>query len=86
VNDEVILVVLCFDDLIVNGNGGDSILGLKAKLKDTFEMVGFGLLRFFLDIHIIQLDVVILISWPNYALDLLKRFKMEHCMPCSTMY
>lgn len=39
VNDEVLLVVLYVIDLIITMNGGNSILGLKAKLKDTFKLI-----------------------------------------------
>jgi hypothetical protein len=55
-------------------------------LKDTFEMIDLGLLHFSLGIQVLQLDDGIFNSQLKYALDLLKRFKMEDCRPCSTPY
>jgi hypothetical protein len=86
VNDVVLLIVVYVDDMIITGNNGDSIFGLNLKLKDTFEMINLGLLHFFLCIQLMQLDDAIFISQPKYALDLLKKIKMEDCKPCSTSF
>lgn len=44
------------------------VTGLKDKPKKTFGMTDLGLLHFFLDILVMQLDNGIFISKPKYAL------------------
>lgn len=50
------------DDLTVIGNSGDSILGLKVKLKDTFEKTNLPLSHLLLGIQVMQMDDGIFIS------------------------
>jgi hypothetical protein len=75
VNDAILLIVVYVDDLITTQNNGDSIFGLKFKLKYTFEITHLGFFNFFIGIQVMQLDDGIFISQPKYGLDLLKRFK-----------
>ena len=65
-------MALYVDDLVINGNNFDLILGMKKQLADTFEMTNLGLLHFFLGIQILQMNDGIFISQPKYDLDLLK--------------
>lgn len=55
-DDEIILIVLYVDVWF------SLIIGLKSKLKATFEMMDFNLLHFFIGIQVLQLDDDIFIS------------------------
>ena len=77
-------MVLYVDDLVITINNVNLILGLKKQLANTFEMTDLGLLHFFLGIQILQMDDGIFLSQPKYALDILKRFKMDDCKSYAT--
>ena len=70
-------MALYVDDLFITRNNVNMILGLKKQLVDTFEMIYLGLLNLFLGIQILRTDDGIFLSQPKYALDILKRFKMD---------
>lgn len=55
-NDVILIIALYVDDLIITSSNGDLILGLKKQMKNTFEIYDFGLLHFFISIHIMQMD------------------------------
>ena len=74
------------DDLVINGNNVKLILVLKKQLVDTFEMSNLGLWHLFLGIQVLQMDDGIFISRTKYALDCLKRFKLDDYKSCATPY
>lgn len=67
-DNEILLIVLYVDDLILTRSSSDLILGLKAKLKDKFEIRHLDLLHFFLGIQVLQLDDGIFISQPEVCI------------------
>ena len=56
VNVVKVYIFLYEDDLIITRNKSDSIYGLKVRLTNIFQMSNLGLLHFFLDIQVMQLD------------------------------
>ncbi|KAK0608154.1 hypothetical protein LWI29_026328 [Acer saccharum] len=54
-------------------------------MMNEFEMTDMGLLHYFLGIEVKQTNEGIVISQQKYAKDLLKKFKMDKAVPCSTL-
>ena len=79
VHGDTLNVALYVDDFVITGNNVDLTLGLKKQITNTFEMIDLGLLHFFMGIRFFQINGGIFVSQPNYALDLLKWFKMDGC-------
>ena len=86
IHGDTLIVALYADDLVLTGNNGNLVLGLKRQFVDTFEIIDLGLFHFFLGIQVLQMDDGIFISQPKYALDILKWFKMDEFMSCDTNY
>ncbi|KAL0367758.1 UNVERIFIED_CONTAM: Secreted RxLR effector protein [Sesamum radiatum] len=53
-------------------------------MAKEFEMMGIGLMSYYLGIEVKQRDDGIFISQERYAKEILKRFEMKNCMPVST--
>ncbi|KAL5748152.1 hypothetical protein ACOSQ2_025449 [Xanthoceras sorbifolium] len=53
-------------------------------MKEEFEMTNLGLLHYFLGIEVKQTEEGIIISQQKYAKDLLKKFRMDSVVPCTT--
>jgi hypothetical protein len=83
-NGDIIMVVLYVDDLIITGSNLSQVYDFKKQLKKAFDITDLGLLHYFLGIQVWQEKDRILLSQPKYALDLLKKFKMENCKSAPT--
>jgi hypothetical protein len=70
----MLIVFLHVDDLIFTGDFG--IEEFNSVMKDEFEMVDLGLMRYFLGIEVHQSKVGIFISQFKNAHEILKRFNM----------
>lgn len=46
-------------------------------MKHEFDMIDFGMMRYFLELEVIQRSDRIFISQKKYALDVLQRFGMD---------
>ncbi|MCH96054.1 reverse transcriptase, partial [Trifolium medium] len=55
----------------------------KAMLKE-FKMTDIGLMSYYLGIEVKQKEDEIFISQQKYAKEMLKKFKMDGCMPINT--
>jgi hypothetical protein len=86
VNGETLIVALYVDDLIMTRSNVNLSLDFNKHFTNRFEITNLGLLHFFFNIQVFQMDDGIFISQPKYALNLLKKFKMEDCKPCATSY
>ncbi len=53
-NHGIVVIVIYVDDLIITGDSNADISNLKKLLKQKFEMMDLGELRYFLDIEVIQ--------------------------------
>ena len=78
------LVCLYVDDLIFTGNNVKMFEEFKKVMAQEFEMTDIGLMSYYLEIEVKQVDGVIYISQEAYAKKILEKFKMEKCKPVST--
>lgn len=81
---EMMVVALYVDDLIFTGSNLRLIKEFKEVMKKEFEITDLGLMKYFLGIEVKQSEDGIFISQEKYALEILKKFKMEDCNPVST--
>ena len=70
----LLIVCLYVDDLIFTGDFG--IEEFKEVMKDEFEMIDLGLMRYFLGIEVHESKTDIFISQSKYVHEILKRFNM----------
>ena len=77
-NGDIIIVVLYVDDLIITGSKVSHVYDCKGQLKKVFDVTDLGLLHYFLGIQVWQEKDRILLSQQKYALDVLKKLKMEN--------
>ena len=83
-NGSKIIVSLYVDDLLVTGNNDDGIIKFKESMLKEFEMTDLGVMNYFLGMEVHQLNDGIFLSQRKYAMDVLRKFKMESCKPVST--
>ncbi|KAK0587736.1 hypothetical protein LWI29_027914 [Acer saccharum] len=83
-NGNFLIACLYVDDLIFTGNSVIMGNDFKRSMMNEFEMTDMGLLHYFLGIEVKQTNEGIVISQQKYAKDLLKKFKMDKAVPCST--
>ena len=83
-NGSKIIVSLYVDDLLVTGNNDDDIVKFKESMLKEFEMTNLGGMNYFLGMEVHQLNDGIFLSQRKYAMDVLRKFKMESCKPVST--
>ncbi|XP_047309787.1 uncharacterized mitochondrial protein AtMg00810-like [Impatiens glandulifera] len=81
--NDMMVVALYVDDLIFTGSNTKLIEEFKEVIKKEFEMTDLGLMKYFLGLEVKQSEEGIFISQERYALDILKKFKMEDCNPIS---
>ncbi|RVX01546.1 Pleiotropic drug resistance protein 3 [Vitis vinifera] len=56
----------------------------KMEMQDVFEMSDLGIMNYFLGMEIYQCSWGIFISQRKYAMDILKKFKLESCKEVAT--
>lgn len=83
-HNDILIVCLYVDDLIFAGNNEELIAEFKDTMVKEFEMTDLGLMSYFLGIEVSQTDSGIFISQKKYAVDILKRFRMDSCKSVST--
>jgi hypothetical protein len=74
-----IIVSLYVDDLIFTGNDQSMFDQFKKSMERNFAMTDLGRMRYFLGIEVKQEDSGIFIHQQKYAVEILKRFKMNEC-------
>ena len=73
-------LVLYVDDLFLTGD--ERLIGdCKSNLAVEFEMKDLGLMHYFLGLEVWQRDGCFFIEQGKYAVEILKRFRMEDCNP-----
>ena len=82
-NENMIVVVVYVDDIIFGSNLKSLSKYFSTKMQKEFEMSMLGELTFFLGLQVSQLYKGIFISQSKYIKDMLKKFKMEDCIPIS---
>ncbi|XP_058742304.1 uncharacterized mitochondrial protein AtMg00810-like [Vicia villosa] len=66
-------------DLLITGSNETSISKFKSELMKEFEMTNLGLMTYFLVIEFHKSKKGLLMLQKRYALEILKKFEMEHC-------
>ena len=79
-----LFICLYVDDFIFTSNNEKMGKDFKKSMMEEFEMIDLGLLHYFFGIEVKQTDEGIVFSQQKYAKDLLKKFKMESVVLCST--
>ena len=68
------------DDLLLTGD--ERLIGdCKSNFAVEFEMKDLGLMHYFLGLEVWQRDGCSFIGQGKYAVEILKRFRMEDCKP-----
>lgn len=75
------MIILCLyvEDLLITGINIKCILNFKSELTKEFEMTDLGLMTYFLGIEFHKSKRGVLIHQRRYALEINKKFEMEHC-------
>jgi hypothetical protein len=83
VGDDPLILVLYVDDLFLTG-AEELIAGCKADLASEFKMKDIGLMHYFLGLEVWKVSGQIFLGQGKYAVEILRRFKMEDCKPMAT--
>ena len=75
---KILIVSLYVDDLIFTGNDDFMFAEFKNSMLREFDMIDLGRMRFFLGIEVLQRSDGIYIFQRKYALEVLKRFRMDN--------
>ncbi|KAL4362176.1 hypothetical protein GQ457_04G021850 [Hibiscus cannabinus] len=78
-NADLLVISLYVDDLLVMGSNDKAVSEFKLSMQKEFEMYDLGLMSYFLGMEINQSKAGIFMSQNKYALDVLKKFKLESC-------
>ena len=78
-----LILLLYVDDLFITGSER-LIAECKRDLASEFEMKDIGMKHYFLGLEVWQEPRHIFLGQGKYALDILRRFRMEDCKPMST--
>ncbi|RVW82648.1 Retrovirus-related Pol polyprotein from transposon TNT 1-94 [Vitis vinifera] len=68
----------------MTGSNVKLLADFKMEMQDVFEMSGLGIMNYFLGMEIYQCSWGIFISQRKYAMDILKKFKLESCKEVAT--
>ena len=74
---KVLIVSLYVDNLIFTRNDELMFTEFKKSIKNEFDMIDLGKMRYFLGLEVLQKFSGIFISQKKYALEVLKRFGMD---------
>ena len=80
-----LVISLYVDDMLVTGSNVKLLAEFKREMQDVFEMSDLGIINYFLGMEIHQCSSGIFISQRKYAVDILKRFKLESCKEVTTL-
>ena len=70
--------------MLVIGNQPGLIQSFKDEMNKVFEMTDLRVTKYFLGMEVMQSCSRIFICQQKYAMDMLKKFKMQDCKPMST--
>lgn len=83
IGGDPLILVLYVDDLFLKSSSR-LIEDCKRDLATKFEMKDLGLMHYFLGLEVWQSDGEIFLGQGKYAMEILKRFRMQDCKPVST--
>lgn len=81
---KLIVISVYVDDLMITGEDPLAVQEVKNEMLKVFEMSDLGEMKFFLGMEIAQSSEGIFLSQKKYALNLLKKFKLDKCKPVAT--
>jgi hypothetical protein len=79
---KIVIVCLYVDDMIYTENL--ELTSFKHAMQSEFEMTDLGIMKYFLGIEVDQSTKGIFFCQKKYAVDIIKRFRMEECNPVET--
>ena len=79
-----LVISLYVDDMLVIGSNVKLLAEFKREMQDVFEMFDLGIMNYFLGMEIHQCSSGIFVSQRKYAIDILKKFKLESCKEVAT--
>ena len=82
--DHFLILCLYVDDLIYTSTDARMIEDFKKTKMQEYEMIDFGLMKYFLGMQVKQRCGQIFISQEKYANNLLKKFNMKDYKPLAT--
>lgn len=83
-SSSTLAILIYMDDLIVTGSSPFIVSEFMTRLCSTFDSRQLGDLGYFLGIETTRTDLLLHLSQTRYAAELLRRFNMDSCKPCST--
>ncbi|KAJ4728947.1 Retrovirus-related Pol polyprotein from transposon TNT 1-94 [Melia azedarach] len=81
---DTLIISMYVDDLLIIGSRIDDVNDFKQQLYQKFEMTDLGEMKFFLGLQVHQTAEGIFVSQQAYVINMLKKFRMQHCKPTST--
>ena len=81
---DLLIMCLYVNDFLITGSNNKIISIFKEELKAEFEMSDLGDLSYFLGIEFAYTSRGILLHQKRYALEILKRFRMDNCNAATT--
>lgn len=75
------MISIYVDDLMITSEDSLVVQEIKNSMLKVFEMSDLGQMKFFLGMEIFQSSEGIFLSQKRYALNLLKRFKLDKYKP-----
>jgi hypothetical protein len=79
-----LVISLYVDDMLVTRSNVKLLAEFKREMQDVFEMSDVGIMNYFLGMEIHQCSLGIFVSQRKYAVDILKKFKLESCKEVAT--
>ena len=84
VDDGIMILLLCVDDLFLTGE--EKLINVcKKKLAAKFEMKDFGMMYYFLGLEVWQCAHDIFLNQGKYVANILNRFGMMDCKDMNTL-
>jgi hypothetical protein len=83
VGEDPLILVLYVDDIFLTGSE-EFIAWCEPNLASEFKMKGIGLMHYFLGLEVWQVSGEIFLEQGKYAIEILKRFRMEDCKSMAT--
>ena len=82
----MMFLLLYVDDIIITNNQHHAVQTLLSQLATEFEIKDLGPLKFFLGLQIAYRSSSFFVHQKKYASDLLAKYNMATCKPCSTPF
>ena len=82
--DQISIILLWVDDILIASKTEADLMKIRTKLISRFKMTNLGKLSWFLGIQFECINSTIKMNQSRYIEDILSKFGMADCKPCST--